>query len=117
MHVTKDLRAYSIHKAYFYGSRATQNSKPSNLGGVKSDLNYSGRTRARGSESGGGFRLHGDGEGKKKSYLPSFRLPLLWEMFFLCKHCNNTDMSFLCFQLAELVNWDLDFGRFILSRC
>lgn len=59
-------------------------SKPTNLGGVKSDLNYSGRTSSRASLSGGGFRLHRDGGGTKKNIEPKprpflFRLPLLWE--------------------------------------
>lgn len=43
MHVTKDLRAYSIHEGCFLDEERHRKrfSKPSNLGGVKSDLNYS----------------------------------------------------------------------------
>lgn len=62
VHVTKDSRAHSIHAAPFFwfqdGERHKKgNLNPSNLGGVKWDLNQSGRTRAKGSQRGGGLGL------------------------------------------------------------
>lgn len=49
-----------------------ENKKPSSLGGVRADLNYSGRTRARWKKYGGEFRLQ---QNKKKISL--FILALL----------------------------------------
>lgn len=118
--MTKDLRAYSIHEAFFFlfflenGERQKENSKPSNLGGVKSDLNYSGRTRARGSKSGSGFRLQKAGEGKKdikpkpKSSLTQIAFtmritkPDVFSFTNTVKMCTSGS---LCFLLSELVGF------------
>lgn len=107
-------------KPLFFGWRETQedNSKPSNLGGVKSDLNYSGRTRARIGKSGGGFRLN------QRQNLPLFTLPWLWgfpiQMFFSCKRRkkkkkkNPTAPLWACIFILQ--NWWTFFGLFSMDQ-
>lgn len=124
VHVTKDLRAYSIREAFsLFGWRATQkeNSKPSNLGGVKSDLNYSGRTGAMGKREWGWIQAARRWREEPKIFSYSHRFyyeDRQTRRLFSCKYASHCAGVSLCFQLSLACSpWikGLDFGQACLK--